>query len=292
MRELQFMINDVREQTDNRDVNGIKDKEIVRYFNDGIKTIQAMIFKNNPLCSYYQKPKEYAPLLSSREYALPDDCYAENAVSLVSMYNNNGYSNDYWTPVDRVWPEDGGAFFGWFTRNKTLYFSGDKDRTLTQKIQVWYFNRLPRFDKAWATVVSKAGQVITIGNIDTEMFTIDRYISILSSVDGSVKVAGLSYKKTTATTITVVGDLTNVAADDFVVMGKFTLMTLEMPEECEPYLMDYVAQRIASRNVYTEDFKNLNYWTSEERSNIIAIFADASQAEVRAPITDTEYMRI
>ena len=63
-------------------------------------------------------------------------------------------------------------------------------------------------------------------------------------------------------------------------------------EEVEPYLMDYVAQRIFGRNNYGEDWNKANFWTSEERSNIISIFADASQAETRAPITDTEYMRI
>lgn len=287
MKELEFLINDVREQTDNNDTNGVKDREFVRYFNDGVKTIQAIIFKNNPLCSYYQEPVIYSPVANSRVYDLPSDCYGDNAVSMVEMES----SANEWYPVDRVWPEDGNSFFGWFTRNKQVVISGDPDRTLSQRIRVWYFKRLPRFDKAWATVDSVAGQIITITVSDAEMFKVDRFISILTAA-GVVRVANLSYVKTSATTITVVGDLTGVVATDVIVMGKNSLLTVDLPEECEPYLTDYVAQRVVGRNNYTEDWNKMNFWTSEERSNIIAIFADAAQAQARAPITDTEYMRI
>ena len=286
MKEIKFLIYDVREQTDNRDENGVKDREFVRYFNDGVKTIQVLIFKNNPLCSYYQEPVIYSPINNLREHDLHSDCFGDNAVSLVQIE-----SEGKWFPLERVWPEDGNTFFGWYTRNKQVVISGAPDRTISQRIKVWYFKRLPRFDKAWATVVSVAGQVITLSNVDAEMFKVDRFISILT-VDGAVRVANLSFVKTTDTTITVVGSLAGVVASDVIVMGKNSLMTVDIPEECEPYLMDYVAQRVVGRNNYTEDWNKMNFWTSEERGNIISIFADASQAEVRAPITDTDYLGI
>lgn len=290
MKELQFLINDVREQTDNNDTNGVKDREFVRYFNDGVKTIQALIFKNNPLCSYYQEPLVITPVPNTRIFDLPTDCYADNAVSLVEMKGNSGSADD-WYPIDRVWPEDGQAFFGWYTRNKQLYISGQEGRTLSAQMRVWYFKRLPRFDKAWATYVSRAGQVITLSGVDLDLFKIDRFCSFITPA-GSVRVAGLSFVKTTDTTITVVGDISSLVAGDMLVLGKNSLMTLDVPEECEPYLTDYVAQRVVGRNNYTEDWNKMNFWTAEERSNITAIFADASQAQTRAPITDTEYMRI
>lgn len=286
MKEIQFLINDVREQTDNRDENGVKDREFIRYFNDGIKTIQTMIFKNNPLSSYYQESVEFTPLTASRVYDLPSDVYADNAVARVEVKSGN-----IWNPIDRAWPEEGNTFFGWYTENKKLILTGQRDLAYPNTIKVTYFQRLPRFDKAWATVDSAVEQVLTISGIDTEMFRVDRFISILT-VDGEVRVANLSYVKTSDTTLTVVGDISDVVAGDVVVMGKNSLITLDMPEECEPYLMDYVAQRIVGRNNYGEDWNKMNYWTSEERANILSIFADASQAEVRAPITDTDYMRI
>lgn len=287
MRELQFLIEDVREQTDNRDVNGIKDREIVRYFNDGVKTIQALIFKNNPLCSYYQEPVIFSPVNNEREYTLPSTCFADNAVSQVEMETSSGQ----WTTLERVWAEENGNFFGWFTRNKKVIISGCEDRALNERIRVHFFKRLPRFDKPWAKVASVAGQNITMEDVDAEMFKIDRFITILQA-DGSARVAALPYTRTDDTHITVVGSLAGVEAGDQIVMSKNSSLDLDLPEECEPYLMDYVAQRMAGRQAYGEDWNKMNFWTSEERSNIVAIFADASQAQTRAPITDTDYMRI
>lgn len=286
MKEIKFLIYDVRNQTDNNDENGVKDREFVRYFNDGVKTIQAIIFKNNPLCSYYQEPKTYSPVAGTREYTLPSDCYGDNAVSLVEIK-----SGTRWYPIDRVWPEDKNNFFGWYTRNKTVVIAGREDVEISEQIRIWYFKRLPRFDKSWATVTSVAGQVITIGNVDTELFKVDRYITIIKA-DGTIRYAGYPFTRLTDATITVVGSLVGVVNTDVIIMGKNSLMTLDLPEEVEPYLMDYVAQRVVGRNNYTEDWNKMNYWTSEERSQIISIFADASQAQTRAPITDTDYLEI
>lgn len=292
MKDLQFLIYDVRDQTDNVSENGIKDREFVRYFNDGIKTIQAMIFKNNPLCSYYQSSIIYSALNTSRIYDLPDDVFGDNAVSLVEVTTDGG---THWTPLDRVWPEEGGSFVGWYTRNKQLFMTGPENYRFYGQVRVWYFKRLPRFDKVWATVDgAPVGNVITLDLLDanSEIFRIDRNMTFLDPSDFSVK-GTFAFKKLTDTTIQVTsGDISTLLSGDLLLMGKNSTYELEMPEECEPYLMDYVAQRISGRQAYGDDWNRMNFWTSEERSNIMSIFADASQTEVRAPITDTEYMRI
>ncbi len=131
-----------------------------------------------------------------------------------------------------------------------------------------------------------------MGNLDSQYQYVDRFVSFLDQVSGEVQAAALPFVVTSATTITLVGSLDDVSVGDYMVMGKNSLMTVDIPEECEPYLMDYVAQRIVGRNNYTEDWNKMNFWTSEERGQIISIFADASQAQVRAPITDTDYMEV
>lgn len=289
MKEMQFLIYDVRSQTDNDDENGIKDREIVRYFNDGKATIQAMIFKNNPLCSYYQKFAVLtAQATDKRTFDLPTDVFADNAVSMCEISTDGRC----WSPLDRAWPEEANAFMGWYTSGKTLIITGRQDISFDYQVRIRYFYRLPRFDKIWATVNgAPAGQVITLTVADSQMFRVDRFITILKP-DGSIRLSGLPYTKTSDTTITIVGDITTVLNGDYIVMGKGSLMTLDMPDECEPFLMDYVGQRIAGRQSYGEDWNKMNFWSSEERGNIIAIFADASQAETRAPITDTEYLTI
>lgn len=292
MKELQYLIQDVREQTDNVDTNGVKDREIVRYFNDGVKTIQAIIFKNNPLCSYFQEPEIYNAVAGSREYTLPTDCYADNAVSLVEI---EGERTGVWIPLERVWPEDGLSFFGWFTRNKTVVISGSVDSpNITKRIRVWYFKRLPRFDKAWAVADGPGvGTGIDLIVSDSQFPLVDNYITFLNSVTGLTRLANVKILSVVGGVALITNStLTTVLSSDLMLMGKDSSLTLDLPDEVEPYLMDYVAQRIAGRNNYTEEWNKLNYWTSEERGQIISIFADASQAQVRAPLTDLDYMEI
>ena len=288
MREITYLINDVREQTDNEDTNGVSDKEIIRYFNDGVRAIQAMIFKNNPLSAYFQEPEVYPPANGSREYTLPSDCFGDNAVSMVEY---SGNSSDCWSVLDRVWPED--KFFGWFTRNKKVVISGDESRPMPENIRVWYFKRLPKFDKAWAKVDSIAGQVVTLTEVDTDFGKVDRYCSFVTA-DGAEKLPGLKIESYTDTTITFPAgvDVSGLVAGDKLLMGANVSLTLDLPEEVESYLMDYVAKRIYGRNNYTTDTSKIEYFTEEGRANILAIFGDASQAILRTPITDTDYLRI
>ena len=291
MRELSYLINDVREQTDNEDVNGVSDKEIVRYFNDGVKSIQAVVFKNNPLCSYFQKSVVFQSPVAGMSFDLPSDCYAFNAVSFVEALSDSSI-NDLYMALERCYQEDQNNFQGWFTRNKQVVFTGTKDISLGYQARAWYFYRLPKFDKAWATVSSKLGQVLTISVLDDKFSTVDRKITVVNPTTREVKIKGLVYTVTTPTSITIVGDVSAIANGDLILMGDDSSLTLDMPDEVEPYLLDYVAKRIYSRNNYALDAAKVEFFTREDKANITAIFADASQSLQRSPITDTSFMMV
>lgn len=286
VREIIYLIEDVRKQTDNNDTNGVKDKEIIRYFQDGIRSIQAIIFKNNPLCAYLQDSEEY-PANTAREFALPSDCYADNAVSMVEVQG----AGNCWSVLNRVWPED--HFFGWYTRNKKVVLSGDEAQAFPQAIKVSYFKRLARFDKVWATVASVAGQVVTLSNVDADFGLVDRYCSFVTAA-GVEKLPGLKIASYTSTTITFPAgvDVSSLVLGDQLLMGANVSLTLDLPEEVESYLMDYVAKRVYARNNYSLEGSKIDLFNAEEKDNIAAIFGDASQAITRTPITDTSYLRI
>jgi hypothetical protein len=291
MRELSYLISDVREQTDNEDVNGVSDKEIIRYFNDGLKSIQAIVFKNNPLCSYFQKSTIFQSPVAGMSFDLPSDCYAFNAVSFVEALSDASI-NDLYMALERCFQEDQNNFQGWFTRNKQIVFTGTKDISIGYQARAWYFYRLPKVDKVWATVSSKLGQVLTISVLDDKFSTIDRKITIVNPTTREVKVKGLTYSVTTPTTITIVGDVSLISNGDLILMGEDASLTMDLPDEVEPYLLDYVAKRIYSRNNYALDAAKVDFFTADDRANITAIFADASQSLQRSPITDTSFMMV
>jgi hypothetical protein len=290
MRELRYLIQDVREQTDNTDVNGVKDKEFIRYFNDGVKSLQAIIFKNNPLCSYFQKSVNYTTPIAGRSFDLPQDCYASNAVTFVEVISSTSL-DDVYSPLRRCWQEDQNSFQGWYTRNNQIVFTGKKDVSLGYSAKVWYFYRVPRFDKAWATVNSVSGQTVTITVSDADFSNVDRFVSFSDPVTRQIKLSKLPYTVNSPTQITLVGNITTLAAGDIMTMGDGTL-TLDMPDEVEPYLMDYVAKRVYGRNNYRLDGSKIEYFSEDEKANIAAIFGDAGQAIQGTPITDTSYLGI
>lgn len=292
MRELKFLINEVRESTDNVDTNGVKDKEIVRYFNEAIKSVQAIVFKNNPLCSYFQEPTTFAAPIAGRAFDLPTNTYADNAVSMVEVKSDSSSTDEEaYVPIDRCFAEDRNHVGGWFTRNKQVVFSGRQDSDTGKSARAWYFKRLPRIDKVWATVSGVAGQVVTLSVLDTDFDMVDNFLSFLTP-DGSVRVAGLKFTKTGANQVTVVGSLTGVVNGDLMVMGKDTLLTVDLPEEVEPFVMSYVAKKIYTRNNYSTDASKIEGYTAEDRATIISIFGDIGQAIQSTPITDTSYMGI
>lgn len=282
MRQIEYLINDVRLATDNTDINGVKDREIIRYFNDGVKSIQALIFKNNPLCSYFQASMDY-PLSSGREFTLPTDCFADNAVSMVET-KSFGSSTTYST-LERVWPED--RFFGWFTRNKQIIISGNEATPFDNTIRAWYFRRLPKFDKVWATVDSIFGDELTLTILDSDFSKVDNYMTFFSS--GGV-LRGEGVKFTVTGEFTVETDTSVVMEGDLVLMGQYSSLTLDLPEEVESYLLDYVASRIFTRNNYSADSAKLATFTENAKYNIIGIFGDAGQSIARVPLTDTDYL--
>ena len=290
MRELSYLISDVREQTDNEDTNGVSDKEFVRYFNDAVKSVQAIIFKNNPLCSYFQKSTDYVSPIAGYSFDLPSDCFAWNAVTFVEVLSDASLRDEY-SPLRRCWQEDQRSFQGWFTQNKQIVFTGTKDVSLGYSAKVWYFYRVPRFDKVWATVTNVVGQVVTLTVADTAFSTVDRYITFINPTTRQVRVANLPYVVSSPTTITVTGDISTVANGDLMLMGDARIV-LDMPDEVEPYLMDYVAKRIYGRNNYRSDGAKIDYFTDDDKGNIIAIFADAGQSVQPTPITDTSYLEI
>ena len=186
----------------------------------------------------------------------------------------------------------GATLAGWYTRNKKIVFTGTRGANLGYSARAWYFKRLPRWDKAWATFTSKIGQAVTINVLDSDFSKIDRFITFINPLTNEVRASGLSYVVTAPGQITVVGDVSSLVAGDLMLMGKISTIDIELPEEVEPYILDYVGKRIYGRNNYREDATQNDYFTADDRDNITSIFADAGKSIVHPPITDTSYLKV
>jgi hypothetical protein len=293
MKRLEYLINDVRLATDNVDINGVKDREIIRYFNDAVKMIQLIIFKNHPLANFFNKQVDYANITPDVELDIPADCYADNAINTVEGRFGVSDINEGYRPLKRVWQEDRSVLFGYLTRNKKLIITGQNINNQLTSVRLTYFKRLPRIDKRWGTIDTIGGSVINLtGATDTDLSLIDDTISIVDSngvvIQDNIKVS--SYNLPTSLTVSTTLSV-SVAPGQYIVSGGYSTTLLELPIECEPYLTSYVEFAIKNRNNYTDSVKQKAF-TDEQRSALIDLFANNTKELIAPPITDTEFLEI
>ena len=281
MKRIEYLLNDVRLHSDNKDINGILDREIIQYFNDGIKLIQATVFKNDPLCTHFIVTSDVFSAAEDEEIDLPTDCYADSAISSVLASEDGGH----WHPLERIWEEDHNSL-GFKIEGKKLILSFD-----VNYVKIKYFKRLPRFDKRWASIASKVGSVLNLsGATDTDLSLVNDTISVVDAdgviVQGNIKTSSYSLPTSLTSSTTLLG---SVAAGQFIVSGGYSTTICDLPEECETLLMDYVKLRLLTRNNYTDAIKQQAF--SEEQKQIIAdIFARNAKDRTAPPITDTDYL--
>jgi hypothetical protein len=286
MKRLEYLITQVRNSTDNKDVNGISTAEIVNYFNDAQRYITTIVFKNNPYADLFKVQIE-VPAVSSGEYTLPDDCYSTNAISMVEARfadtsNNKGYSR-----IKPISESEFSYIFGYITRDNKVLISGQNDVAQLQNVRITYFKQLPTLDIRRGTI----GTVITntsvaVSSLDTEVFTMDDHFSTVDA-QGVQVVKGI-YSTSTSSPLAV-SDTTGIASGQFLVSGINACNKSQLPDVCETYLLDYVRQRIYTRNNYN-DAEKQSYFTQLQEAEILSIFSKNKKDDDTIPVTDVEFL--
>jgi hypothetical protein len=276
----------VRNSTDNTDVNGIKNSELVGYFNDAQRYITTIIFKSNPYADFFKIQVEL-PAVSSGEYTIPDDCYSVNAISMVEARfadtsNNKGYSR-----IKPIMESEFSYIFGYITRDNKVLISGQNDIAQLLSVRITYFKQLPTLDIRRGTI----GTVITntsvaVSSLDTQAFTMDDYFSTCNAQ--GVQVVKNIYSASTTSPLAVT-DTTGIVAGQFLLSGTNACNKSLLPDVCETYLLDYVKQRIYTRNNY-EDAGKQNYFTEKQEEELGSIFSKNKKDDDTIPVTDIQFL--
>ncbi len=289
MRRLEYLITEVRNSTDNKDTNGITTPELVSYFNAGQRYIETLIFKNNPYADLFKAQDEQSGN-SSGIFDIPSDCYSINSISLVEgrfggdTANNNGY-----TRIKPISEAEFSYMFGYIIRNGQILISGLNSVQQLNSLRITYFKKLKSLDVRQAKVLSvSSGVSITMATTPTDLYTMSDAVSTVD-VYGDQVVAGIYYTNTSGATLTTT-TTTGVNSTQYVVSGADACNRSELPDSCESYLLDYVRQRIYTRNNY-EDANKQMYFTEQQKAEVIAIFSKNKKDEDSIPITDTEFLR-
>jgi len=286
MRRLEFLMTKVRQSTDNTDVNGISNNEIVEYFNDGQKYIETLIFKNNPYADLFKAQEEYAANTSG-VYDLPEDCYSENAISMVEGRYNITENNEGYVRIKPISESEFAYLFGYTIRNNQVLISGQNNIAQLRDIRVTYFRSLKTLDIRRGTIgVVTPNVSIAVTSLDSTAPLRDDHYSTVNSQ--GIQVVSDIYSASTASPL-LTTDTAGVVASDFLVTGKNATNVSELPDSCEPYLIDYVRQRIYTRNNY-EDAQKQMYFTEQQKNEVISIFSKNKKDDDTIPITDYNFL--
>lgn len=287
MRRLEFLVTEVRNSTDNKDTNGISTQEIVSYFNYAQNSIATLIFKSNPYADCFKAQKEY-DAVSTGIYDLPDDCFAINAISLVEgrysvTENNHGYSK-----IKPISESEFSYMFGYIVRNNQILISGQNNVAQLTSLRITYFKKLKTVDVRQAKVSTvNSGVSLVLDQTPTALYAMDDHCSTVDYT-GAQAVANIYFSNTSGNTLTTT-DTAGVTTSQWIVAGANSCNTPELPDACEPYLLDYVRQRIYTRNNY-EDAGKQNYFTENQQAELISLFSKNKKDEDNIPITDLGFL--
>lgn len=286
MRRLEFLITKVRQSTDNTDTNGISNNEIVEYFNDGQKYIETLIFKNNPYADLFKAQQVYTAN-STGIYDLPDDCLSGNSISMVEGRYNITNNNDGYSRIKPISESEIAYMFGYVVRNNQIIISGQNDIAQLQNIRVTYFRQLKTLDIRRGTIgVVTHNTSIAVTSFDTTAPLMDDHYSTANK-DGDQVGANIYSASTSSPLLTTLTD--GAQTGDFLLSGKNACNKSELPDSCEPYLIDYVRQRIYTRNNY-EDANKQMYFTEQQKQEVISIFSKNKKDDDTVPITDYAFL--
>ena len=287
MRRLEYLITEVRNSTDNKDVNGIPDAEIIGYFNYGQKLLQNIIFKANSKCDIFKETEVYEPS-SDGQYALPSNIFADNSISLVEVKTGVDTVNDGYRPVDRVDKSEASSKFGYYTEDGTLFLTGMNSNYNIYSLRVSYFKKLPKVDKRWGKVSAiNSGVSLTLdpATYDSNYSTVDDNLTVVDKFGAQV-LSNIYADSFSTNVISTSNALAGVTTSHYVCMGADSVNVSQLPDECETYLLDYVRQRIYTRNVYNDANKQV-YFTDKQEADIADLFKNNQKDVLYPPITDT-----
>jgi hypothetical protein len=287
MKRLEYLITQVRNSTDNKDVNGVSTAEIVSYFNDAQSYITTLIFKNNPYADLFKVQVEL-PAVASGEYILPDDCYSTNALSMVEARfadtsNNKGYSR-----IKPIMESEFSYIFGYITRDNKVLISGQNDVAQLQNVRITYFKQLPTLDIRQAKVSSvNPGISIILSSSPPDLYEVDDHCSAVDA-QGVQQVSNIYFINNSGAILNT-SNTTGVNSSQYITSGRNSCNKSMLPDVCETYLLDYVKQRIYTRNNY-EDANKQMYFTEQRQAEILSIFSKNKKDDDTIPVTDVEFL--
>jgi len=304
-RRLDYLVTDVRLQTENEDFSdsvGISDAEFIRFINEAQTRLHARIVQQHN--SIFLEEYSTSSVNAQESYSLPSDIYLGNKVTQVD-YSTTGLVKDYY-PLKPTYLRNRSGAEGnpdAYIRKSGVILLSPIPNSSSNLVRITYVKKLRKLDIRRGSVASftDSGTQITALTLDVSTDTVDttqtdkdNYLCIVDR-DGAIKMANIEYDSISGTTgvVTLTASFTyesgeSFSVGDYIVVGKDTSTHSELPDHVERYLLAYASWKILKRDSsadYTEQESELQNMESE----IVASYSDISDDIYEIPeINDEE----
>lgn len=290
MRRFEFLVNEVRENTDTENINSIGIYEIMRYFNDAQKLIQKIIFTGNSSSDIFVKQAQYEVNSTTTTFELPYDIYAHNAITMVSGVKDGRIS----LPLTRVAYREKQTLWGYALLDNNIILTTSPQVLTIQTLLVNYTYKLPllSYRLGQVSAVDTVGNTVTVSGstiIGDTAFT-DRYENFSIVDRNGVQTANQLYLNSfLGLTFSFDGDISTVNVGDWIVCGETGTSHSSLPDAAEPFLMMYVQRRILNK-ITSSEAASEQIFTTEERNDIEDLFKDTVKDALYPVSADTYYL--
>ena len=281
-RRIDYLIEQIRKQTENEDDIGISDSEFIEYLNDAHHRLQSVIEARHP--NVFQKEKVIPTFANQSTYDLPDDAYMENKISNI-QYSITGDDQDYYNieRFDEKRRDDAfsGSPTGYIRRSGQIILQPKPQSN--GNIRLLYIKRIDEVDLLRGKIesVTTSGNSITSLKIDASISnprldaeSLNKHTALcVVDRNGKVKMRNIEFDSVDATTgdVTISSGFTfedgeSIATGDLIVGGRDTSSHSPLPRMAERYLKAYVAWRILKRD------SSIDY--AEQQQELLAMESD------------------
>lgn len=307
-RNVQYLIEDVRESTENTDVSdtiGIKDAEFLRFLNDAQFRIHNLIVQQHP--SVFLTEYTTSVVANQEAYDLPHTAYMGNKVTQVEYsYKTTG--------VDYFYPMRPGSLFE--RRSGTQNFSYNRPIKYVRKagqillipvptssngqLRINYVHKIPKLDlkrgSVATAVLDSATNTITSLTLDVATDAVDQTelskFTRFSFVDdeGNVQMKNVKATSINASTgvVTIDPSFTyddgeTISSGDIIVAGDYSSTHTQLDEMVERYMIAYATLKILQRDSNITDLQVQQNILLEMETEIIAAYKEITDDIMEIP---------
>lgn len=314
MRRLESLITQARADSDNSDFaddRGIQDNQFVQWANDAQDKLESLLVGLH--CPLLQAEKESDAVARQREYDLPDDMYQNTSYECIE-FSTDGQSDNYY-PLDQKTKRERGA--GAYGDPSIYAIRGRKFQPAPMpsssggSFRVTYYKALPKIDirrgRVSAVTLDSSARTITTLTLDTtdtwDEAHIDRieelgYISVVDR-DGEQQMRRIpvsSINRTTGVVTLVAGFVYDsgetITVGDYVVSGRDADSHSQLPDNCERYLIVYMAWKGQKKDSSQDAMETLKAELKDIEDALTSTFAEPEQDFDGIPILDPELMEL